>query len=584
MPRLLSGGLLRTGGSGDFITLAGAQPQLPPTDSTSTGFTLITDSLLRTRYASSLGNIEFKNGTMYSSMPDPTIKILATGTVIVSTSTNTGALVVEGGVGIGANLYVEDDIVVNGITIGRGFEGINNIVIKGVADPQINAFNEGQQSIVIGYDAHNGLNTSYKNIAIGRYALNSGTNLSNTIAIGDSALKDIGSINELFVGNIESIAIENPVVLTVTGHGLSTGTHVIVRNAVGTTELNGGIFYIDAVTPDTVALYFDNILNQPVDGTTYMSYAGSGTLARILLRNNNIAIGVDAAKSLIDGELNFFFGDRIAENLTTGSNNFFIGHEVASNMTSGSGNIAIGGDNLVDGVDNQVNIGSVFYFDGIGYATINAETTIGLGSDSTGTNNGALMVVGGAGMLGNLYIGGHINVTGTGTSLIQDVVIDGSITAVGAGSINLSPESGDVTISPEAGSLTIFPDVFASGSMNNVTIGNSVARNGTFLDLSADNLNITSTATSTSTSTGASIVTQGGIGVAKDVYAAGSIYSAEGIAEEAGLLYTPRVTISIQIPPENPRIGDFWIEPTLGAEFQYIADGENRIWVQFTSL
>jgi hypothetical protein len=175
-----------------------------------------------------------------------------------------------------------------------------------------------------------------------------------------------------------------------------------VRNVIGTVELNDELFYIDPLTADTVALYSDNILNQPVDGTTYAAYASNGTLARLLLRNNNIAIGVDAGRSLIDGELNFFFGDRIAENLTTGSNNFLIGHEVANNMTRGSGNIAIGGDNLVDGVDNQVNIGSVFYFDGTGYATINAETTVGLGSDSTGTDNGALMVVGGAGVFSYL--------------------------------------------------------------------------------------------------------------------------------------------------------------------------------------
>ena len=68
MPNLLSGSLLRRGGSGDFIDLAGAQPQLPPTDTTATGYSLITDGLLRTAYRSSLGYVEFRDSTMWSAL------------------------------------------------------------------------------------------------------------------------------------------------------------------------------------------------------------------------------------------------------------------------------------------------------------------------------------------------------------------------------------------------------------------------------------------------------------------------------------------------------------------------------------
>ena len=87
MPGLLSGSLLRRGGSGEFIDLAGAQPQLPPTDTTSTGYTVVTDGLLRTSYRSSLGNVEFKNAELWSNLTTGTIRILATGTDIISTST-----------------------------------------------------------------------------------------------------------------------------------------------------------------------------------------------------------------------------------------------------------------------------------------------------------------------------------------------------------------------------------------------------------------------------------------------------------------------------------------------------------------
>ena len=62
MPSLLSGSTLRRGGSGEFIELANAQPQLPATDTTLTGFTLVTNSLLQTSYRSSLGFVEFTTG------------------------------------------------------------------------------------------------------------------------------------------------------------------------------------------------------------------------------------------------------------------------------------------------------------------------------------------------------------------------------------------------------------------------------------------------------------------------------------------------------------------------------------------
>jgi hypothetical protein len=320
MPSLLSGSLLRRGGSGEFIDLASAQPQLPPTDSTSTGYTLVTDSLLRTSYRSSLGNIEFKNAELWSNLVDGTIRILATGTGITSTGTNTGLLVVDGDIGVGGAMYIKDDIIVNGITIGQGYKGLNNIVVRGVASPQLDSYENGQESIAIGYDTLLGIASSYKVIAIGRQALSSGTDISNTIALGDGALRLMG---------------------------ITTGT----------------------------------------------------------FNDRNIAIGIDSAGKLIDGKDNVFIGHEAAKIWTTGSSNIIIGQNTAKFVNTGSGIISIGGDNLVDGWDNQVNIGSVFYFDGRGYAYIAAETSIGLGTDSTGTSSGALIVSGGVGIAGNVHSG-----------------------------------------------------------------------------------------------------------------------------------------------------------------------------------
>lgn len=417
MPRLLSGSTLRRGGSGEFIDLAGAMPQLPTSPSTSTGYTLTTDGLLRTSYSSSLGNIEFNLGEMWSNLPNGTLKLSGTGTGYVyvtsstqAISTTTGALVVRGGVGIGRSLWTGDDIHVNGLTIGQGYQGTNNVVMRGTAVDNVNEFNEGRASVAIGFDALNGLSTALKSIAIGRYALSSGTNISNSIAIGDSALRNLGIIDKVTLGSIVSASLTSPVVIQVNNHNITTGTQVYIDGVVGMTELNAQTFWVDWLSSSNLALYTNNILSSPFTATN--AYISGGTLYRVLQRNNNIAIGSNAGSSLMDGVRNFFFGDAVAPNFTTGSNNFFIGHEVASNMTTGSNNIAIGGDNLVDGQNDQINIGSVFYYDGAGYLQLNADTGLGLGSSSTSTNTGALTVLGGVGVSEDIWLGGALNAAG----------------------------------------------------------------------------------------------------------------------------------------------------------------------------
>lgn len=517
MAKLLSGSTLRRGGSGQFIDLKGAQPQLPPSPTTSTGYTLITDNLLRTFYRSSLGNLEFDQGKVYSNIPNGNITLIGTGTgnVVVlkdvySTSTTTGALVVEGGIGIGRNIWTGEDITVNGITIGKGYEGLNNLIIRGTAEPQANEFNNGQQSIAIGYDALLGLSSTYKNIAIGRYALSTGTDMAGNIAIGDSALKELGSKHFNYIGSITnivvtpSVAISNitnanpvvvtanshglstgskifisgvigmtatvtannvttivnlvnnqafyvnaisgntlalyteqtistatslsgtnfssyissgtiygPVILTVPQHKISTGTEITVLNVNGMTELNNNGYFVDVLNSSTLSLYADNSVIEPIDGTGFTSYVSGGIVIQNYLRNDNVAIGINAGKNLINGEQNFFLGSDIGMNFTTGSYNFFLGHEVANFVYSGNANISIGGDNIVDGLDNQVNIGSVFYYNGTGYLTLNADTGLGLGTISTGTDTGALVVLGGVGITDNIVVGTSATIKGS---------------------------------------------------------------------------------------------------------------------------------------------------------------------------
>lgn len=398
MPALLSGSSLNTSAPSGYAKPGQLQYQLGPTPTTSTGFTLIANSSSQVTYVSSLGNVQFDHGVIYSNLPNQNIVIIATGSTNVSVigsnptvNSTSGAFVVEGGVGIRDNLITGEDAIFNGIQVGQGYNntllggGINNIVIAGTATPTSNSFPNGQENINIGYSSLQGIGTAYKSIAIGRYAASTGTLLQNTIAIGDSALMNIGTTQTQFVGTITSATTATPVVITVDNHNLASGTLIHVNYVDGMTELNNNDYYVSVLTSSTLALYTNNILGTSLDGSTFGTYVSGGVISIDLLWNNNFAIGTNAGLNLINGTENFFLGYNITPSFTTGSYNFFLGHEIGLNMTNGNSNISIGGDNLVDGVSNQVNIGSVFYYNGAGYLQLNADTGLGLGDTATNT-------------------------------------------------------------------------------------------------------------------------------------------------------------------------------------------------------
>ena len=699
MPKLLSSKTLRRGGSGEFIDLKGAMPQLPPTLSTSTGYSLITNDKFQTIYASSLGNIEFSSATVYSNASQDirlyatdTTRILVVGNV-ANVSTDTGSLVVQGGVGIWGSLHTGEDIVVNGVTIGQGYEGVNNIVLRGIASNELGGDNNGQNSIAIGYNSLNDLASSYKSIAIGRYALHSGTSISKTLAIGDSALSRIGLYHTIVNATITNITLTNPVEITAPGHGFTSGTYITVDNVVGTTELNTNKYYVWVDSTTTFKLYSDINLNTPVDGTGYTAYISSGTVELNTLYDDNIAIGVNAGTKLINGERNTIFGVDAAKNLSTGSYNVLIGHSNANNLKTGNSNISIGGDNLVDGLDNQVNIGSVFYFDGNSSTHISSDLNVGehttaiptvysddiftatqtnpvqittfvnglssgtriiidnvLGMTDlngqiyyssyigTDTNNyhvaelyidaaltqpvdgsgftaytssgtvlllrptGAVSVDGGVGIHGNLIVDEQVDVYAgmwvrnliTGTITTSTNLLGGTL-----GSIPYQTSPGVTDFIPIGAFDTVLTSNGSTASwqtLGSITVGGSINADNAFINSTVPEVtyyltldeqlgtytnllsDISLTYVTTTATTSSYFVTGTSV-----LNVPGSVFSMDGNDEENYQLYTPKVTIS-NTPPPNPRIGDFWINASTGFELQWVNDGGNRFWIQFTSL
>ena len=150
------------------------------------------------------------------------------------------------------------------------------------------------------------------------------------------------------------------------------------------------------------------------------------------------------------------------------------------------------------------------YFPNVGQFTILTATNqvaVVSATESTATTNGAMVVTGGVGIQKSLYVGGSTNIQGSLNVNSQ---------------ANISPADATVFIQPTGlGTVTINPAT--KGTINNMDIGNSIPKNGTFINLTANNqLLVTSTAQSTSTTTGA-VQIIGGIGIGGNLVLGGQL-------------------------------------------------------------
>lgn len=177
-------------------------------------------------------------------------------------------------------------------------------------------------------------------------------------------------------------------------------------------------------------------------------------------------------------------------------------------------------------------------------------------------NIGAAVISGGVNIARDVWIGGSLYINSSTT--FQSSATFNSDLHITAKIESVSTTTGALVID---GGVGIGRSINIGG--NAVVTGTTVLYSPTF---------IISTASSTSTTSGALQVT-GGVGVQ------GSVYSSNGNPLENNLLYSAKVTISNNgVAPLNPHIGDFWIDSSINAEMQYIQDGNNRFWLQVTTI
>lgn len=383
---------------------------------------------------------------------------------------------------------------------------------------------------------------------------------------------------------------------TSTGYTLVTQgpfKQLVWTNTLGDVAFTEGVVYRNTTNANlTLSSTGTGRLN--LTGNVYLNgkelLVSTGTFTNLTVRNLEVEY-LDANTATVYESFNSFGATIISP----------IGENV-SISPGGGGTVYInpGSLGLIDNMIIGLNVPRNGYFTNLtaDSLTLNQPVTISTGSfdsivvntltvnSSTRLNN---LVVTGTSTLTNLRV---IGPTQLSTASINTLTVN-LLTAT-----NIISTSATILDSLYAGSLydsgqrvitqvtvSVGSDISGGGVINGtsgtITLSNtstlqSVTNRGA---VTTNVISITNTTSSTSSTTGALIVS-GGIGVGGDIQVDGNVYSSGGSPYYNRLLYTPQVTVSVA-PPTNPRIGDFWIDPTEGVEYQLVPNGTSTVWVQF---
>ena len=480
----------------------------------------------------------FIGGTTNSSGP---VKITDTTT---SASKDTGALVVEGGVGIEQNLNVGGSI--EGSQLSDGTTLIQNGGISGVSffqatasilAPQINA-----TSIL---QASNSALDSFSPTT-GALVVSGGAGVAKNLNVGGSTT----STGPLTIQSATESSNKDTGALIVEG-GVGIERNLNIGGATTSSGITSIANITDSTTTGTGALVVDGGVgiakNINIGGTTTSS--GVTTIANISESTNTTSGAL-----IVEG------GVGISKNLNVGGTSTIQGDcSVIGNFTvSGNTDLVNVTDLLVD--DNRI----VLNANTSGEPLLDAFFVVDRGNqidanikwnedqnqweipdfplvtenrlfvnDITESNlitNGALVVKGGIGVAGNVNVGGNVNIdsmvesTSTTTGAL---VVDGGVginNDLYVGGNIFANLTGEITTND----LNLPGDFTVQGNSTVATLTASGLITGNVDGSLIGDTRVTGTTNSTSTTTGA-LVVDGGVGINNDLYVGGRQYSSEQV-------------------------------------------------------
>jgi hypothetical protein len=437
-----------------------------------------------------------------------------------STSTNTGALVVSGGVGIAKDLYVGgSETITNNETISTN--------VLTILQPSLEAGNGSFIKLGTALSANNVSNIYYSN---------SGSNPILHLGIDGGSYLDIKPSSVVINATTASTST-NTGALVVSG-GVSIAKDLYVGGAINYPTNTGAIFY----------KVYDHS-NLPSDVTKILPTDFNGSLLISGIRNSTnystpfVAVEsyalkyIGYIKPLYSETYNFYMESDDAAIL-------YINHQFicsARAAVPGNGTITLVANQWYPFYLEHVEVGGSQYISllwsstsqaqqgipssslgynqwetapsNLGTTTVDGFITITNTTLSASTSSGALIVKGGVGISKNLYVGSDLNIAGTST-LNGASVLNGSLTMgtndiVSVGTIT-SSENIITTLTETSSSTTTGALRIAGGAgLGSLYVAGSSIIDGV--------VTINNTTVSTSTTSGALIVA-GGLGIANQIH------------------------------------------------------------------
>jgi hypothetical protein len=601
MPGLLSGGRPLKGTTGStsiFITLEGAQPSLGITPSTQTGFTLVTGLNGQLGFTSTLGSIFFENGV---------VRRINSGTDLVLQSNGTGTVQLNG------------NVLFNGQSLTSLFSSLTNIVsenltvtnltVKGVIeftsatstatfagdvrmasdvriDQQLNVLGnvslspEGGivdirplfgGSVLIGpSDTGRMDNMNIGDIipANGRFVNLTATNFTVEEFSVESAQFTTGTFQFIRVLSSATDALTVAGGAVITGTMYASGVYDNDVRVISQVQAGTGLS-VNTSTGPTITITNEGVLSVVAGSDISVNTTtGNVTVSNISTLDSITGRGNSTTNAIYAGELydsgtrvisNISVGGGLAINTSTGPTVLLTNTGVLSliagtdtQVSSATGDITVWNDSTLQTVTNRGSTTTNRIRIANGFSQVGTGTSL-----PGGTWTDAVFVVDGdGGFGGNLYIQGDFYASGKAVLTTSTL----------GGSLN---QGQDITITTNTATGEI--------TWDNVSTLQSVTGRG---NTTTNIVRFLNTSNSTSTTTGA-VTVIGGVGVGQDIQVGGAVYAQDGGSPAYNYqLYTPQVTVSTSTPLGS-RIGDFWIDPSIGVEYQYVPNGTQTVWIQF---